>query len=275
MKYTIQTIKYVLKNFIFLFPFVIVPAFLFALSIDKVALETLLRAFFSGNFSGIEFGLIFRSVSFLGFTSGWTVLSGLGGLATLIVGVSLLLAFTDRHMRIGKRGYRGVFSKLNVNILTTACIAVFLLAAYELFALILSALLYLAFQFDSVALTYIFSAVFFFGMHFVLLCVITLGYLWLPCLQMTGFRVFEALTYSNQLCQSIKRKILINQFILLFLSEILISASLFIPMDNVVPVLVASVLYVFMMMVFCVRMQIVYFDRAQIERADLKSYYER
>ncbi len=274
MKYTIQTIKYVVKNFIFLFPFVIVPAFLFALSIDEVALETLLLAFARGDFVGIEFGLIFRSVSFLGFSSGWTVLSGFGGLLALIVGVSLMLAFTERHMRIGKRGYRGIFSKLNDNILTTTCIAVLLLACYELFALILSALLYLALHFGAV-LTYVFSALFYLGMHFVLLFAITLGYLWLPCLQVTGFRAFEALTYSNQLCQSIKSKILINQFVLLFISEVLISASLFIPMDNVLPVLVATILYAFMMMVFCVRMQIVYFDRVQIERADLKSYYEK
>ena len=275
MKYTLQTLKYVVKNFIFLVPFVIVPAFLFALSIDEVALEALLRAFFTGDFASVEFGLIFRSVSFLGFTSGWTVLSGLGGLATLILGVSLMMAFTERHMRIGKRGYRGVFSKLNDNILTTSCIAILLIVAYELFALILSALVYLAFQFGNAVLTYIFSVAFFLGMHFVLLYLITLGYLWLPCLQVTGFRAFEALTYSNQLCQSIKRKILVDQFMLLFISEVLISASLFIPADNVVPVVVATVLYVFMMVVFCVRMQIVYFDRAQIDRADLKSYYER
>ena len=275
MKYTLQTLKYVLKNFIFLFPFVIVPAFLFAISIDEVALETVLRAFFSGDFASVEFGLIFRSVSFLGFTSGWTVLSGLSGLVMLIVGVSLMMAFTERHMRIGKRGYRGVISKLNDNILTTSCIAVLLMLAYEVFALILSALFYLAFQLGNAVLIYIFSVAFFLGMHFVLLYLITLGYLWLPCLQVTGFRAFEALTYSNQLCQSIKGKIVVDQFILLFISEIFISASLFIPADNVVPVMVASILYSFMMMVFCVRMQIVYFDRAQIERADLKSYYER
>ena len=35
----------------------------------------------------------------------------------------------------------------------------------------------------------------------------------------------------------------------------------------------AAVLYMFMTVMFCVRMQVAYFDRAQLERADLKKYY--
>ena len=275
MKDTLQSIKYIAKNFIYLFPFVILPAFFFALSIDEVALEALIRGVAGGDYESLSFSLIFRSVSFLGFSSGASVLTGLLGLVTLVVGVSLLMAYTEKHMRIGKRGFRGVFSKLNDNLVSTCGIAVLLLVCYELFALILSALFFAAFQIANHAVTLIFCAVVYVGMHFVLLYVITLGYLWLPCMHITGFRAFEALRYSYQLCHPIKGKIIFNQFWLLVLAEALIAASVFIPADAVVPVLVATLFYAFMIMLFCVRMHVVYFDRAQMERADLKKYYDK
>ena len=58
-------------------------------------------------------------------------------------------------------------------------------------------------------------------------------------------------------------------------AEGLIAAIVFIPSDNVLPSIVAIVFYAFMIMLFCVRMQIVYFDRTQMERADLKPYYAK
>ena len=275
MKYTFQSIKYIAKNFIFVLPFAILPAFFFALSIDEVALETLLTGFFAADFEGLDFGLIFRSVSFLGFSSGWSVLTGFCGLIALAVGGSLLMAWTEQHMRIGKRSYLGVFSKLNDNILSTAMLAALLMVCYELFALILSAMFFLAFQFVNPVATYIFCAVAFLGMHFVLLFLVTLGYLWLPCMHITGFHAFEALQYSHQLSNPIRWEILLSQFLLMVVAEGLIAASVFIPSDNVLPSIVAIVFYAFMIMLFCVRMQIVYFDRTQMERADLKPYYAK
>ncbi|MBR2904160.1 MAG: hypothetical protein IKC37_05905 [Clostridia bacterium] len=275
MRYTIQSIKYIAKNFIFLFPFVLVPAFFFACSVDSISLELLLRGFVDGSYPSLTFGQIFSSVSFLGFTSWKTVISGLLGTVTLAVGASLLMAFTDRHMRIGKRGYHGVFSRLNDNILSTAGITLLLLVCYELFAVILSALFFLAFRFTNFVATVIFCSVAYFGMHVVLLFVITLGYLWLPCFQDTGFHTFEALKYSYQLCYPIKGKIMFHQLVLLVVAEALIAASVFIPGDFIVPVLVATLLFSYMIMLFCVRMQVVYFDLAKIERADLKKYYAK
>lgn len=273
MHYTIQSIKYLLKNFIYLFPFVVLPAFFFALSIDEVALESVIRRVFAGDFSGLTFGEIFRSVSFLGFSSGWSLLSGTLGTVFLVIGASLLMAFTERHMRIGKRNYHGVFPRLNENFLPTLGVVLLLLFAYELFALILSALLFFFFQISNPVLAMIFCVVAYVGMHYVLLFVVTLGYLWLPCMMITGFGAFEALRYSYQLCHPIRGKIIFHQFLLLFIAEVLIIASVFIPGDVMIPVLVATVFYTYMMMLFCVRMQVVYFDRAQIERADLKTYY--
>ena len=114
MKYTFQSIKYIAKNFIYVFPFAVLPAFLFAFSIDEAALETLLTGFFSANFEWLDFAIVFRSVSFLGFSSGWSVLTGLGGLIALILGGSLLMAWTEQNMRIGKRSYRGGYHHVRI-----------------------------------------------------------------------------------------------------------------------------------------------------------------
>lgn len=66
-----------------------------------------------------------------------------------------------------------------------------------------------------------------------------------------------------------------HQLVLLVVAEALIAASVFIPGDFIVPVLVATLLFSYMIMLFCVRMQVVYFDLAKIERADLKKYYAK
>ena len=64
------------------------------------------------------------------------------------------------------------------------------------------------------------------------------------------------------------------QFIVLFASEFLITVSvLCLPQMEVVSLIVATVLYALMIMIFCVRMQMCYLDRTQTERADLKTYY--
>ena len=53
----------------------------------------------------------------------------------------------------------------------------------------------------------------------------------------------------------------------------LAKAVLYLPDIPAVSIAVTTALYAYMILQFCVRMQIVYFDREQIERADLKPYY--
>ena len=110
-------------------------------------------------------------------------------------------------------------------------------------------------------------------MHFVLLYIVSIFYLWLPCLQITGFRAFEALRYSYQLVAPVKGKIIFGQCFSVAVSEILLAlCCIFVP-GKTAGFILAAILYAFMIAVFCIRMQVVYFDRAQIERADLKYYY--
>ena len=45
MKYTVQSSKYILKNFLYIFPFAIIPAFFFSLAADKEALHCVMEVF--------------------------------------------------------------------------------------------------------------------------------------------------------------------------------------------------------------------------------------
>lgn len=146
-------------------------------------------------------------------------------------------------------------------------------AIYELWALITSALLLCVTFIASKTVIYAVSAAVWIGMHIALLSVISLFYLWLPCLQITGFKSFEALSYSYQLASGAKRTFVWEQFLSMAVSEILFGAvSIFVPWGWLKLVLNTAV-FAGLILLFVTRMQVAYFDRAQLERADLRKYY--
>ncbi len=276
MKYTIQSFKYILKNFLYIFPFAVLPAVLLSLSLDKSAIQDILTNYFARS-PGASFPEIFHAVSIFNFRSWGAFFAGLAGVVMMILCMSLLFALIEKHMRIGKRTMSGVFSKLNDNLVSTAGICLLYVAIYEVWALVTSALLFLTTLTGDTTgakvATYILSAFVFIGMHCLLLYLVSIFYLWLPCLQITGFRAFEALRYSYQLVASVKGKIVLGQWISVTLSEVLLGVCvLFVP-GRIASFAVAALLYALMTLMFCVRMQVIYFDRAQLERADLKKYY--
>ena len=256
MKYTIATIKYILKNFLYIFPFALLPALFLSFSLDKTAIHTLLTNYFTGNPTAI-FTDIFHAVSIFNFRSVGVFFAGLIGVVLMILCASLMTALMEKHMRIGKRTFNGVFSKLNDNLMSTCGIC----------------LLYVFSLIGSKAAIYVLSVIVFLGMHFILLYIVSIFYLWLPCLQITGFRAFEALRYSYQLVAPVKPRIIFGQLFSMLVAEVLLGvAAVFIP-GKIAAIVIAAILYAFMTLMFCVRMQVIYFDRAQLERADLKNYY--
>lgn len=275
MRYTRQAIKYVFKNFFYLIPFVVVPALLLSLSTDEKAMSSFLRTFFSGDLHGWTFAEIFRTISVLNFSSWKSILAGVGFLIAIIFFVAFLMAFLEKHMRIGKRSYVGVFSKLNDNLISTCGYGTLLLAIYEFWSLIASALLFFISRINAVIMAYVFSALAFLAMCIILLAVINLIYLWLPCMQITGFKAKEALYYSNNLNTPVKRRIVAGQLLFLFIAYSLIFLCAWFAVSFVWFTVLTTILYSFLIMLYCVRMQIVYFDRDNIDRADLLGYYRR
>ena len=155
MKYTIESIKYLFKNFWYIFPFALVPAVFLSFSLDKDAIDRLLTGFFTGK-PEVSFVDVFHAISVLNFRSWEAFLSGFAGVILMVLCVALMFAFIEKHMRIGKRTLNGLFSKLNDNLISTTGIALLYTAIYELWALITSALLFFVFLPSNLPIQYIF-----------------------------------------------------------------------------------------------------------------------
>ncbi len=271
MKYTVQSSKYAFKNFIYLFPLAILPAYFLSLSTDQEAVFCALEAIFSGDISDFHFTHIFQAISIINFSDWYSIIFGLAGVVAITICGALMLAMLDKHMRIGKRTFTGMFSKLNDNFISTSGFAWLFLMIYELWALLTTSIVYLFSLIPVAAIAYSLVAVSFIAMHVLLIFVIGKIYLWLPCMQITGFKAFEALRYSQYLVSGMKWKLLISQLVVLFFLEALVVACSLLPFGWLFT-LILTIVYAFVIIIFCVRMMVAYFDRDQIERADLKKY---
>lgn len=272
MKYTAQSGKYIARNFFYIFSFAILPAFLLSVSTDEKAITNVLEAAFSGNISAWTFSDLFHAISILSFGNWRSVVFGLFGVIAIVPCVALFMAFLEKHFRIGKRTFNGLFSKLNDNFLSTCQYVLLFLAMYEFWTLITAAILFLTSMIRVTAMAYVFAILVYLAMHVLLLYLVGTVYLWLPCMQITGFRPIEALQYSYQLMAPVKWRILSGQIFFLLCAEALIAlCAVFVPSPAAFTILTTA-LYALLLMIYCVRMQIAYFDRDQIERADLKRY---
>ncbi len=275
MKYTIQSSKYVCKNFLYLFPFAILPAIFLAISTDGEAIDSVVKAIFDGRINDWSFVEIFRAISVLNFGSWQAIVFGLIGIIVIVPCVALMMALLEKHMRIGRRTFNGLWGKLNDNFVSTCGGVFLLLGIYELWTLLLAAMLFFVSRITIIAVAYPIAAIIFLVFHVLLMVVISRFYLWVPCMQITGFRAYEALLYSNHLMGQIKGKIIATQLLVLLIVEALVClCAIFIPGYWAFHI-IASLLYAGMIMIFCVRMQVAYFDRDNIERADLAKYYHR
>lgn len=272
MKYTSKSLKYVFANFGYLVLFGLFPAVFLAYSLDTATVGAILRDYFTGS-PYASFSDIFHAVSIFNFHSVSATIADVLGVILAVACVAMMMAFMEKHMRIGKKTWTGLFSKLNDNLLSTLGITLLFACLYELWALITSALLLCVSFFGSKTVIYIISVIVWFGTQIALLFVVSLFYLWLPCLQITGFRSFEALSYSYQLATGVKRTIVREQFVSMTIAEILIGlVCVFVPWTWLKLVLNSAV-FAGQILLFVTRMQVVYFDRAQLERADEKNYY--
>ena len=272
MNYTLETLKYIFKNFLYVVVFALVPAIFFSLTLSEEAVTGVLSRLFSGD-PKVGFGEVFQAISVFNFSSKTSVLFGFFGILACVLCVSMLTAFLEKHMRIGKRTLNGLFGKVNDNLISTCGFILLCLVVYEIWAVLLAALCYFVTLVPSTTIAYAALAVVYFVMHGVLLYVLSIFYLWLPCMQITGFRAFEALRYSYQLVAPIQTKLVVNQLAFLLVCEALIGATVVFVSGVIASFVAATVLYTAIILIYGVRMLIVYFDLAQVERADLKKYY--
>ncbi len=265
--------KYILKNLWFVLPFAIVPAAFLALSVDYHAIRELTAGIFAGN-SEMSFFLLFRSLSVIR-VDGWVgALIGVGTVFACAVFAAVMLSLVEKHMRIGKRTVSGAFSQLGNNLFSSLGITLLYGALYELWALVSAAVLYAIGGLVKASVgAWLLSVLAFLGLSAVLLFCITVFYLWLPCLQLTGFRPYEALRYSYQLVVNVRGRLLLT-LIAEFLCVTLVCAlaGAFLPYYWMF-LIVMFIAFALLFLSFCIRMEIVYFKTDKLDREDLIRSY--
>ena len=272
LTYTVQTSKYIWKNFLYIVPFALIPAFFLSFSVAGDAMSAVIKAFFTGELSAWNFSNLFRAISVLNFGSWESALSGFVGMIVIVPCVALLTAFLEKHMRIGKRTFNGLFSKLNDNFPSTFLFGIIILVVYELWSLIAAAMLYFMSLIPHAPTAYVLIVLVFLALHAVLLYGLGTIYLWLPCMQITGFPLMESLQHSYQLVLPVRWGIFAEQtYFLLFTEAVIGVCAVFLP-ESLVFTVITTALIVILLLYYIVRMEIVYFDRDHIERKDLKKY---
>ncbi len=275
-----KTFYYVRKNCIQILPFAFVGGALLTVMFDYADFGEFLRKFFTGEIGDATFAEIFGSVSVMNFSHWAYTLVSFAILILLAILLSMQFAFIEKHMRIGKRTLNGIWRKINDNFTSTLGILVMYTALYEIWAVLTSAILFGFIQiFSGIApAQYIFVVIVFAVMVFALLYAVHMFYLWLPCLQITGFRFYESLKYAYQLLSGIKKE-LIGTYAVFTGGTVLVVAgfttlcSLAIK-NGALAYVVVFFVYTILFTMFTVGQEVAYFEQDQMERADLHPPYQ-
>ncbi len=264
--------KYLFKNFWYALACGIVPAVFLALSFDWSAISGFLRGFFQGEPRTDFIGLL-RAFSPI------RVDSVLGGVYTVLAYVTssvfaaLLLALVEKHMRIGKRTLGGVGTEMKNLLLPAFLIVLLFYFLGELAAIILSALMFAIFSIGTTALVYLLSVLVAIGVCFLFLYSFEAFYLWLPCMQITGFRPYHAFIYSYRLSIGVRWKLIAAHALSMLVLALLLGGTAFLP--EIIFRITALVLCLFLYAGMFIRMETVYFETDKLDREDvIKSYKE-
>ena len=266
MRVVFGSVKYLFKNIWYVLPFAILPALFLTLSLDSTLIGIYVKGFFSGN-PRLTFTDFFCVWSPFHFHSLLSAIYSMCAFISVVVCASFLFPLVEKHMRIGRRtlgGLQAGFTNAFVPVLLTS---LFLLAIYELFAVILSSLLFAICAIENTIAVYILSIVVY-GMCFFALFYVTVSvYLWLPCKLITGFSAYDSFRYSYRLAAVERGKLLFafTMFMALFLAVMALTSLL----SAVVQYIAAFILFVFAFLDFCIRMETTYFKADKLDREDI------
>ncbi len=258
--------KYIFKNIWFLLPFAVVPAVFMSLSLDYQCVRSVWSDFFAGD-PRAEFLELFHAWSFIRVDSWLGLVYSILAVISVIFFMALLLAFVEKHMRLGKRTLSGIGAQFVNNLPSVVFAVLVYLVIYEAWAVVLSAVMFAVSEISATATVYAADVIFIVIFAFVLIYLSTILYLWLPCRQMTGFRFFEAFLYSYRLMVGVRGKVLVSFAISLTALFVLLCGCAFLPAAVFYIVGVAAFALLFLN--FCVRMEAVYFETDKLDREDL------
>ena len=272
MKYIGSAFKYLFKNFIFLFPFALLPSYFLAMSINIDNLASLAE-------SALEVRTDFGFLQVFTFLSpfnaeGWPF--ALLFVAACAVFIPMLHGFIERHMRIGSRSFKGIAGRFNTNFLPTLVVLILFLLAYELWALLAAGLLYaVTLLLDGIA-CYVLAVAVLFGANALLAWLASGFLLWLPCMQITGYGFMDSLNFTGQLYARRRGRLFLAVFLPLLAGVVLqfaIAAASPLESLRIPTYIFLELVYLFLFLYYCVLMYVAYFDAAGEERMDLVKKY--
>lgn len=276
-----NTLKYIRRNALHIALFVLIGGAMLTLTFDYGAFSDTTVKFFTGKIAEITFYDLVAGLSIINISSWYFILISLVAVLLITVALSMELAMVEKHMRIGSKTWNGLWGKLNDNFLSTLCVVTILIAAYELWAVITCAVIYAVISiFQSlIVLQYVFTALVMGGMCFGLFYGVTMIYLWLPCLQITGFRYYESFKYAFQILSNVRSTILSGFIINVGAFGVIVTGMNFVCgyllKNGVIAYAVAFIGFTYLFAVFTVGQEIAFFEADGLERADLIPSYKR
>lgn len=281
MKILEKTLQYIKKNLLHIILFVLVGGAMFTLSFNYLSFSTTAFKFFTGRIGDITFYEFVSSLSIINISTWYFVLISLASVAVVAVTLSMELAMVEKHMRIGSKTLNGLWGKVNDNFISTLFIIILMLAIYEVWAVITSAVMYAIISIFSsvIVMQYVLVPVAFIGAAYGLIYVISMMYLWLPCLQITGFRYYESFKYAFNILADIKGSLLISFSINGAVFSVVLTGVCFLSLcfmgNGAVAYVVAFVAFTYLFAVFTVGQEVAFFEADGLERADLQPSYKR
>ena len=267
VRYIGGALRYMFKNFIFIFVFALLPSYFLAMSVDLDSLARLVRGFFTdGDFLFYDLFFMLSPVN----PGGWPF--AIAAVVCILVCMPMLLGLIEKHMRLGIRTFKGVFGRFDCNFLATCVVSFVFFAVYEVWALITAGLLYAeSLLFAGIASSVVvlitligLVALLCYGASFLLS--------WLPCRLLTGCGYMEALRYSNQLAAKKRGSLFLAVFLpvaaCLALDLLIVGLS---SMGNLnIPVVLTVELLVLLLFLYYASLMFVaYFALTGEERMDL------
>ena len=272
MRYIASTVKYLFRNFIFIFVFALVPSYFFAMTLDRQNLVSIADTIFALK-ADFTFGQIFSYLSPIN-AGRWAY--SLVCFIVLVVCLPMLLGFIEKHMRIGSRSFKGVAGRFNHNFLTTLAVLVILLAVYELWAVITAGLIYAETLFLGGIACYVVMLAIYLAMVALISYIASIFLLWLPCLQITGYNFVDALSFCNQLYVQKRGRLFLSVFIPMLCGVVLQFAVSGLNLaDNLhfLGFICSELIYLFLILYYSILMFVAYFDTAGEERMDVKKKF--
>ena len=264
--------KYLFSNFWYVLVCGSIPAIFLALSFDYTALSFVLRSFLHGT-PRVHFLDLLRALGPI------RIDSFLGGLYTAFTYIlsslfaALLLSLVEKHMRIGKRTFSGMGVEMKNLLLPCFLIVLLFYAMAEAAAIILAALMFWVFSIRSTAIVYLLCVLAMLVVFFVFLYVFEAFYLWLPCMQITGFRPYHAFLYSYRLAMGVRWKLFLAHALSIIIAVAVLGGTSFLP--EIVFRGIALVVCLLLYSSLFIRMETVYFETDKLDREDIiKSYKE-